>query len=122
MPTIMYVDDDALVRSTVRRMLERQEITVETAEGVTDAERRLSGRPVDGIFIDIWLGDGTAFDLYAWLQEHQPALAKRAAFVTGDVADDVPMTKSLSALGLPVFAKPFDAASMARTALSWSEA
>src|SRR2546430_924164 len=91
MPTIMYVDDDALVRSTVRRMLERQGITVETAEGVGDAERRLADRAVertvDGIFIDIWLGDGTAFDLYAWLQEHQPALAKRAAFVTVDVAD-----------------------------------
>src|SRR5262245_1606887 len=108
MTTIMYVDDDAMVRTTVRRMLERHGFGVTMAEGVADAKRRLAEQSVDGIFIDIWLGDKTAFDLYAWLQEHQPALAKRAAFVTGDVAEDVATTKSLSALGCPVLAKPFD--------------
>jgi DNA-binding NtrC family response regulator len=121
MTTIMYVDDDALVRTTARRILEREGISVELAEGVADAKRRLAERAFDGIFIDIWLGDGTAFDLFAWLQEHQPALAKRAAFVTGDVAEDVATTKSLSALGCPVLAKPFDASAMAKTARSWSE-
>jgi two-component system response regulator RegA len=121
MAKIMYVDDDALVRTTARRILEREGFGVELAEGVADAKRRLAEQQVAGIFIDIWLGDGTAFDLFAWLQEHQPALAKRAAFVTGDVADDVATTKSLSALGCPVLAKPFDASAMARTAQAWSE-
>jgi DNA-binding NtrC family response regulator len=121
MPTIMYVDDDALVRSTVRRMLERQGIGVELAEGIADAKTKLEARPpIDGIFIDIWLGDGTAFELYAWMQEHAPSLTKRAAFVTGDIAEDVATTKSLTALGVPVFAKPFDAEAMARAARSWS--
>ena len=117
----MYVDDDAQVRSTVRRMLERQGIAVELADGVGDAEAKLAGHSgIDGIFIDIWLGDGTAFDLYAWMQEHAPALTKRAAFVTGDIAEDVATTKSLTALGVPVFAKPFDAQAMAQAARSWS--
>jgi two-component system, response regulator RegA len=120
MTLIMYVDDDDLVRSTARRILERQGFLVETADGVADAKRRLAGRSVDGIFIDIWLGDGNAFELYAWLQEHNPTLAAHVAFVTGDVAEDIPTSKSLSALGCPVLAKPFDASAMARTARQWS--
>jgi DNA-binding NtrC family response regulator len=127
MPTIMYVDDDESVRSTVRRMLERQGVVVEVAEGVHDAQSKIAGRGadatrIDGIFIDIWLGDGTAFELVAWLQEHAPQLRKRAALVTGDIADDVPADRTLRALGLPVFAKPFDAAAMAKTAFGWSDA
>ena len=121
MATIMYVDDDPLVRSTVRRMFEREGITVQLADGVGDAKAKLSARSaIDGIFIDIWLGDGTAFDLFAWLQEHAPSLTRRAAFVTGDIAEDVATTKSLTAVGVPVFSKPFDARAMAQAALAWS--
>ena len=123
----MYVDDDPSVRTTVRRMLERQGVAVEVAEGVHDAQAKIAERApdatrIDGIFIDIWLGDGTAFDLVAWLQEHAPQLRKRAALVTGDISDDLPADRTLSTLGLPVFAKPFDAAAMSKTIFAWSAA
>ena len=61
----------------------------------------------DGLFIDIWLGDGTAFELHAWLQEHHPALAKRVVFVSGDVPGDT-TGPTPTALGCPVLGKPLD--------------
>src|SRR5919112_5799176 len=85
MATVLYVDDDPSVRMVVRRQLEHNGLQVYTAEGVREAKERIEQLPPDGLFIDIWLGDGTAFDLHAWLQEHHPMLAKRVVFVSGDV-------------------------------------
>ena len=72
MPTVLYVDDDPAVRMVVRRQLEYNGLQVYTAEGVREAKERIEQMPPDGLFIDIWLGDGTAFELHAWLQEHHP--------------------------------------------------
>jgi CheY-like chemotaxis protein len=76
MPTVLYVDDDPAVRMVVRRQLEYHGLQVYTAEGVREAKERIEQMTPDGLFIDIWLGDGTAFELHAWLQEHHPALAR----------------------------------------------
>jgi DNA-binding NtrC family response regulator len=119
MATLLYVDDDPSLRIIVRRQLELFGLQVLTAESVAEAKERIEQGSPDGVFIDIWLGDGTAFDLFAWMQEHHPVLVRRVAFVTGDVAEGVPPEKALSALGCPVFAKPFDIPAMAQLASSW---
>jgi DNA-binding NtrC family response regulator len=122
MATVLYVDDDPVVRMLVRRNLEESGLEVFTAEGVQEAKVTIDRLPPDGVFIDIWLGDGTAFDLFAWMQEHHPTLTRHVAFVTGDVAPDAAAERSLSALGCPVLPKPFDMASMLGLARSWSGA
>lgn len=121
MPTVLYVDDDPVIRTLVRRQLEQSGLEVFTAESVHEAKVAIDRLPPDGVFIDIWLGDGTAFDLYAWMQEHHPMLIRHVAFVTGDVAPDAATAeRSLSALGCPVLPKPFDMNSMLGLARSWS--
>jgi DNA-binding NtrC family response regulator len=114
----MYVDDDPAVRMVVRRQLERNGLQVYTAEGVREAKERIEQMPPDGVFIDIWLGDGTAFELLAWLQEHHPVLAKHVAFVSGDVPGDTG-GRTPTALGCPVLGKPLDISSMVRLARGW---
>lgn len=121
MVTVLYVDDDPAVRMVVRRQLERSGLRVFTAEGVAEAKERIERMPPDGLFIDIWLGDGTAFDLHAWLQEHHPVLVKRVVFVSGDVPLAPPGGRRPTALGCPVLGKPLDAAAMAELAKAWDE-
>jgi len=122
MATVLYVDDDPAVRMVVRRQLERSGLRVYTAEGVREAMERIEQMPPDGLFIDIWLGDGTAFDLHAWLQEHHPLLARRVVFVSGDVPGDAPGDapgRTPTALGCPVLGKPLNVEAMVRLASGW---
>ncbi len=120
MSTILYVDDEQAVRTVVQRLLHRRGVTVHIAGSVAEAkEALLSREDLDGVIIDIWLGDGTAFDLHAWIREHRPALAKRTAFVTGDIAEDVEADRSLTTLGCPVFGKPLDYEALLSTVRAW---
>ena len=118
MPTVLYVDDDPAVRMVVRRQLEYSGLQVYTAEGVREAKERIEQMPPDGLFIDIWLGDGTAFELLAWLQEHHPMLSRRVVFVIGDVPANT-TGHTTTALGCPVLGKPLDVAAMVRLASDW---
>ena len=121
MPTVLYVDDDPAVRMVVRRQLEHNGLQVYTAEGVREAKERIEQMPPDGLFIDIWLGDGTAFELHAWLQEHHPILSRRVVFVSGDVPAST-SGRTPTALGCPVLGKPLDVPAMQWTGIAfcWS--
>ena len=108
MATVLYVDDDDALRDVVRTWLERSGHVVHLAESVAAAKAHVAAHRLDGAFVDVWLGDGTGFELHGWLESHAPALAKRVVFVTGNIiegADDA--GRRLRALGRPVLAKPF---------------
>ena len=121
MSTILYVDDEQAVRTVVRRLLERRGVTVHIAGGVAEAREALLATPVDGVVIDLWLGDGTAFDLHSWILEHRPGLERRIAFVTGDIVETLEGDRSLSALGCPVFGKPIDYEALLAVVRGWGE-
>ena len=118
MATVLYVDDDPSLRMVVRRQLENSGLRVYTAEGLREAKERIEQAPPDGLFIDIWLGDGTAFELHAWLQEHHPVLSRRVVFVSGDVPSNTG-GRTHTALGCPVLGKPLDVTAMVRIAQDW---
>ncbi len=124
MPTVLYIDDDPRIRVVVRRLLEEHGLRVITAESVAEAKQRVTQADPDGLFIDIWLGDETAFEVFTWLQEFHPLLAEHTAFVTGDVSlsPREPVGRSIRALGRPVLAKPFDIEAMVALARSWARA
>jgi DNA-binding response OmpR family regulator len=108
MARVLYVDDDDALRDVVRTWLERSGHVVHTADGVASAKQCVAAHELDGAFIDVWLDDGTGFELHGWLESHAPALARRVVFVTGNIiegADDA--GRRLRALGRPVLAKPF---------------
>ena len=108
MATVLFVDDEESLRRAVRAALVRRGHSVRTAGSVRRAIRCLQMYRFDGVFADVWLGGESGFDLVSWMENHQPALADRVVFVTGDIALSERDDRRVHALGLPVLAKPFE--------------
>lgn len=107
MATILFVDDEETLRRATRTALGRRGHTVHTAHSVAEAIRCLGLYHIDGIFVDVWLGADSGFDLLSWLENHRPHLATHVVFVTGDVSLADAEDRKIRALGLPVLGKPF---------------
>jgi DNA-binding NtrC family response regulator len=108
MPVVLFVDDEPSMRRVVQHALTLHGIEVHTADGLADARTACEERAFDGAIIDVWLEDGSGFELYAWLQDHHPRMARNTIFVTGDIAANADLGRQVRALGRPVFVKPFD--------------
>ena len=119
MATVLFVDDEESLRRAVRLALGRRGHVVRTAGTLARAIRCLRDYDFDGIFADVWLGVESGFDLVSWLENHQPHLAKRVVFVSGDVSFSARLPKAVRALGLPVIGKPFEISALEMYALAW---
>lgn len=121
MATILYVDDELSVQRVVRLWLERRRHEVLTASSLAEAKRLIADRPIDGVFIDLWLGSESGFDLQEWIAAHDPRLAGHVAFVTGDTTPDEPHAARLAKAALPVLAKPFDFEKVEEVVRAWTD-
>ena len=121
MATILYVDDELSVQRVVRLWLERRQHEVLTAASLAEAKQVIADRRIDGVFIDLWLGSESGFDLQQWIAEHDPRLAGHIAFVTGDTTPEEPYASRLAQAALPVLAKPFDFGRLEEVVRGWSE-
>jgi DNA-binding response OmpR family regulator len=119
MANILFVDDEESLRRAARAALTRRGHTVHTAHSLAEAIRCLELYQVDGIFVDVWLGADSGFDLVSWLENHRPTLARRVVFVTGDMSLGVADDRKIRALGLPVLGKPFSVDELDAYAKSW---
>lgn len=108
MARILYVDDERAIGRAVHAWLSRQGVEVSQAHSVRGARSCLARHRYDGAFIDVWLGDGTGFELYDEIRAQHPELAARVAFVTGDTVPRAEIAKRMQAIGCPVLTKPFD--------------
>jgi len=108
MAAILYVDDEPTIRRAVHYWLDRRGHSVHSARSVSGAKRCMSMHRFDGIFIDVWLGDGSGLDLFTWLREHEPRLAEQTVFVTGDLLMKAETRQRVIETGRPVLEKPFD--------------
>ena len=108
MANVLFVDDEESLRRAVRAGLGRRGHSVRTARSVSRAIRCLELYGFDGIFVDVWLGGESGFDLLSWVENHKSSLARRVVFVTGDISLGDRKQGELHALGLPVIAKPFE--------------
>lgn len=106
--TVLYVDDEEAIRRAVSSWLTRKGHRVYTAANAASARDVLRTHEVDGVFIDIWLGDESGVTLHDWIRENYPPLADRAMFVTGDLAPNEDLERSLREIGVGVITKPFD--------------
>jgi DNA-binding NtrC family response regulator len=120
MATILFVDDEESLRRATRAALGRRGHTVHTAHSVDEAIRCLDIHHVDGMFVDVWLGVDSGFDLLSWLENHRPNLARRVVFVTGDVSLGAAEARKVRALGLPVLGKPFSIDELESYANAWT--
>ena len=121
MSSVLYVDDEMPMRQAVKIWLERSGHQVATAADVSAARALFEDHRFDVAFVDIWLPDGTGFELFAWLEDNEPALAKRTIFVTGDIVPNVELRATLETLGRPVLAKPFDLEELDRYVRRYTE-
>jgi DNA-binding response OmpR family regulator len=108
MPVVLFVDDEASMRRVMQHALSLHGIEIHTAGGLADARTACERHAFDGAIIDVWLDDGSGFELFSWLQEHHPRVARNTLFVTGDIAANADLGRQLRALGRPVLVKPFD--------------
>jgi two-component system, OmpR family, response regulator len=120
MATVLYVDDEPSMREAVSTWLKAKGIEVDTATNVASGKMAFQRRRYDGAFIDIWLGDGSGFELFAWLEENQPAATRNVLFVTGDVVS-APAVKEITKLGKPTIAKPFDLEELEKYVKKWAK-
>jgi len=112
MSTLLYVDDEALIGNAVARWFARLGHTVHLADSVAGAKVAIVEHEPDILFIDVWLGDQSGFELMSWIEEHRPELARRVTFVTGELADISRADRVWRTLGRPVIQKPFDLADL----------
>ena len=121
MATVLYVDDEAGIRRAVVAWLTRHGHTVHVAATLGDARDLLESESIDGAFVDLWLGAESGLELRDWIDEHRPELSPNVVFVTGDPgADTDGRGSSLTALGRPVLAKPFDLQELNQFVSGWS--
>lgn len=106
MSVLLFVDDDAAICRAVADWLAPSGVEVVTAGSVDGAKRCCRSHACDAAIVDLFLSDGTGFELFAWMEGEQPTLASHTAFVTGDCVPPVD-GKEPSAIGRPVMMKPF---------------
>jgi DNA-binding NtrC family response regulator len=123
MALLLYVDDEETIGRAVSRWFERRGHEVHLARSVEDAKQVLTVHEPAAIFIDVWLGKESGFELMAWIEDVHPKLANRVTFVTGELADSPDGTRRVwKTLGRPVLQKPFEFAQLESRAFGAADA
>lgn len=118
---ILHVEDQAVIREVVRRALGAFGVTVVSVDGVTAAKVALAESDgITGALLDVRLRDGNGLELYAWMTDRYPALARRVAFLTGSA--DTETFGPLVATGCLILSKPFEIADLRRLVAEWEGA
>ena len=108
MATLLYVDDEETIGRAVARWFGRRGHTVHLAHSIAGAQAVLAEHEPDALFLDVWLGTESGFELLSWIEEAHPELARRVTFVTGELAAADQGMRVWRTLGRPVVQKPFD--------------
>lgn len=104
---VLIVDDDADVRRTFRKALERAGFAVATVESGLQAVAELRERHFRAIVSDIQMEFLEGRKLFDELANEYPEMAKRVVFATG-FAGDEEISRFLAETGRPVLRKPVD--------------
>src|SRR5471032_1913259 len=83
---ILIVDDEARLRSSMRRLLEHPDRLIFDAESVAAGVRLLESQEIELALLDIGLPDASGLDLLRWISKHRPDTT--VIMVSGDVHID----------------------------------
>jgi two-component system NtrC family sensor kinase len=106
MGSVLVVDDEPDLSSTIEEILEASGYQVETAPDGAAALERLARDRFDLILSDVRMQglDGPAF--YQALEQQHPELTSRIVFMTGNILTD-DTADFFAATGAPCLRKPF---------------
>ena len=108
MASLLYVDDEEAIGRVVSKWFESRGHEVHVARSIEAAKQILEEHEPAAIFLDVWLGKESGFELMGWIEDVRPELADRVTFVTGELPDSLDDTMRIwTTLGRPVLQKPF---------------
>lgn len=114
----LIVDDEAAIRSVMRRWFERRGWSVDEADDGSSALPLLEADPpsalrtYDLILADLRMRDVGGEQLHRWLAEHRPELLDHLVIATGDVHEEG-AAAFLQRSRCPVLHKPFELRALA---------
>ena len=80
---VLIIDDEPLLGAAVARRL--QEHDTEVATSGREAIELLGREDFDVVLCDLMMEEISGMGVYAWLEEHEPAVTRRVIFMTGGV-------------------------------------
>lgn len=105
MTRILVVDDEASVRSSLRKLLERGGFEVkEAASGKVALEMIANDSAIEAVVSDVLMPEVNGVDFYDRLVAEMPHLRRRVVFVTG-AAQDTAVHVPLEQRGVPLLHK-----------------
>lgn len=109
MARILVIDDDAAIRGSVRRLLERADHTVLDAADGEAGIRQLRAEPVDLVLTDIYMPGEDGFATIRRLRREWPQI-KIITMSGGNRAGPADLNAGAAAMGAArTLSKPFDA-------------
>jgi CheY-like chemotaxis protein len=105
MPTVLVVDDERAIRTALRRIFERDGLTVREADSGRDALDTLADDPdIAAVVSDFLMPELDGIDFYDALVARSPHLRHRVVFLTG-AARDPTVHQPLEERGVPLINK-----------------
>ena len=105
MTTVLIVDDEAAVRTALRKLFERGGLAVLEADGAGAALARLAAEPaIEAVVSDYIMPELNGLELYDKLVRQAPRLRGRVVFLTGAARDPV-VHEALEQRGVPLISK-----------------
>jgi len=105
--SVLVVDDEAVIRDILQRILSEKGYEVDSAESGAEGLEQMEKREYDIYLLDIKMPGINGKDLYEAINEHSPHLIDRVIFITGDT-----ITRStqdfLDSTSRIYLSKPFD--------------
>jgi len=102
----LVVEDEQPVRDLIATMLLDRGWQVDMADGGRAALERVRARRYDLIVSDLKMAEGSGPEFYQHARTHDPMLAQRFVFITGDTAN-ADLWAFLEGAEVPVIEKPF---------------
>ena len=104
---VLLIDDEPCLLSSVARRLGQHEVVC-AASGIEGQKILQRDRRFDAIICDLMMPRFTGIDLFLWLQEEAPELARRVVFTSGG-PDRSSLEEFLEEVPNPRLYKPFEA-------------
>ncbi len=108
---VLVIDDEPYICDMLQRFLGQEHEVVTAESGEAGKAVLLRDDRFDVLFIDVMMAHTSGMELYQWLARRNPALARRAAFLTGG-AFTPEAGEFLRLVENPKVSKPFELADL----------